>query len=178
MTTFDGMYAGVGRVAAAYGGVEIAVREVLTALLGGTPAAVITAQTLTTEIAINVSGRIIADQARGRPQAEFAKWILNMTRKAGTKRADIAHGAWHMEQHPPSSEWLAARTPTRTRDGSLVLSVSDLAAVATTLEDVEVLLINLPSMLAEGRLEPTGLLRRCHDNICDAWGIAPLSIWT
>src|SRR5690349_11870211 len=107
---FRPIWAGVGVVASAYGGVEASLRQLLWVLLGESSRARTVSEKLNTGIVMSLCRHIFKIDTELAYLSSFALWVLRAAEIAGEDRAKVAHGSWSITQTiGPQLEWHGTR---------------------------------------------------------------------
>lgn len=168
---FQPIWAAVGRVASAYGGIESGLRTQLDDFLGETAHSRVVVHNLPTDTVIRLGERLLREIPAYAPAEPLGGWILKACRRAGDERASVAHGSWHMVERGPS-DYVGERAPARGNE-FLRLAADDIIAHADTISRLSVMLGSLGHMArnaipASVYQDPGGPMRDCHDHISRA----------
>lgn len=176
---FDTLFTLVGRVASAYAGLDIRLREALGKLLGDTKRSRATADQPPTEVVIKAVERSIKVDPADPALDTYVGWVLSAARRAGTERAAVAHSSWYLvEDH--STDWYANAVSAKNRSAEhRKFSFDDLLKLEAGVDAVAGLISSL-SWLADRPAELGVHLRhpateRSHELVVNGLGGDPYS---
>ena len=131
LEVFQPVWAAVGRVASAYGGIESGLRMQLDDFLGETAHSSVVVHNLPTDTVIRLCERLLREIPAYAPAEPLGGWILKACRRAGDERASVAHGSWAMVERGPRY-YVGVRSPARGNE-FLRLSADEIVAHAETI---------------------------------------------